>query len=262
MTDQTKHRIVAVNTQTGHCEIVAESQNKGEELIKLANPMAAVIDYRKRSLLIADWGNRRVLRWPLQKDGEVEIVVSNTRCTGLAVDKHGNIYVSDGERHCVQQYTVNGGTTTVAGSDGEGNALNQLNSPTNLFIDGKGALYISDLKNARVVRWEQGAKQGVVVAGGNQFGSRTPQLQTPRGLYVDANGSLYVVDQRSHCVLRWCEGDTEGTVIVGGNGYGASGNQLRLPCDLSFDRARNLYIADLANHRVQMFNVMTDPNDS
>ena len=114
-------------------------------------------------------------------------------------------------------------------------------------------------KNARVVKWEQGAKDGVVVAGESQFGSRTSQLQAPRGLYVDASGSLYVVDQRTHCVMRWCGDDTKGTVIVGEHGNGSSENQLHRPCDLSFDRAHNLYVADTGNNRVQMFNVTTNP---
>ena len=146
MTNQNKHQIVAFNTTTGHCEIVAGDKGEGKGLDQLTKPTVAVIDYRRRSLIVADWGNRRVLRWPLQKDAQVEVIVENTTCTGLAVDKHGNIYVSDSEHHRVQQYTVSGSTTTVAGLGGKGNELNQLNTPMNLFIDEKGALYISDFE--------------------------------------------------------------------------------------------------------------------
>ncbi|CAF4490198.1 unnamed protein product, partial [Rotaria magnacalcarata] len=48
----------------------------------------------------------------------------------------------------------------VAGGQGHGNALTQLNSPLGLFVDTLGALYVADQGNQRVMRWTQGAKQG------------------------------------------------------------------------------------------------------
>ncbi len=42
---------------------------------------------------------------------------------------------------------------TVAGGNGEGNALNQLNSSYGVFVDSDGALFIADYFNHRVVKW-------------------------------------------------------------------------------------------------------------
>ena len=54
----------------------------------------------------------------------------------------------------------------VAGGNGQGNQLNQLNCPTYLFFDEEQAVYVSDNHNHRVMKWNKGANQGIVVAGG------------------------------------------------------------------------------------------------
>ena len=48
---------------------------------------------------------------------------------------------------------------TVAGGNGQGNQLNQLNFPTYLFVDEEQAVYVSDSINHRVMKWNKGANQ-------------------------------------------------------------------------------------------------------
>ncbi|CAF5146659.1 unnamed protein product [Rotaria sp. Silwood1] len=104
------------------------------------------------------------------------------------------------------------------------------------------------------MKWEEGAKQGIVVAGG-QEGSSLTQLWDPNGVVVDQLGTVYVADCGNNLIMRWPKGSTQGSVIVGGNGKGAQSNQLNEPIGLSFDRHGNLYVADYGNARVQKFNI-------
>ncbi|CAF5123569.1 unnamed protein product [Rotaria sp. Silwood1] len=105
------------------------------------------------------------------------------------------------------------------------------------------------------MKWEERAKQGIIVAGGQGEGNSLTQLNGLQGVVVDQLGTVYVADFLNHRIMRWPKGATQGSVIVGGNGKGAQSNQLNCPIGLSFDRHGNLYVADLGNYRVQKFNI-------
>ena len=49
-----------------------------------------------------------------------------------------------------------------AGGNGEGSALNQLNMPSGITVDGDSIL-IADIGNNRVMRWRFGATEGSIV---------------------------------------------------------------------------------------------------
>ena len=59
---------------------------------------------------------------------------------------------------------------------------------------------MSDRNNHRVMKWNKGAKEGIVVAGGRGQGSALTQLSYPRGLFVDTSGTIDVVDAKNDCV--------------------------------------------------------------
>lgn len=71
-------------------------------------------------------------------------------------------------------YQPNG--TTVAGGNGIGNAANQFNYPTGIFVDAFGNLYVADEANYRIQKFAPGNPNGVTVAGGNGQGSAANQL--------------------------------------------------------------------------------------
>ena len=68
--------------------------------------------------------------------------------------------------------------------------MNQLNYPTYLFVDETQAVYVSDTNNDRVMKWNKGAKEGIVVTGGQGGGSALTQLSHPRGLFVGTSGTI------------------------------------------------------------------------
>ncbi|CAF3878040.1 unnamed protein product, partial [Adineta steineri] len=148
----------------------------------------------------------------------------------------------------------------VAGGNDQGDHLNQLSDPRNIFLDKNESLYISDHNNHRVMKYKKGAKEGEVVAGGNGEGNSLNQLSYPGDMIVDHLGQIYVADCDNHRIMRWCEGDKEGEIVVGGNDQGNQSNQLNNPTGLSFDNEENLYVVDHGNHRIQKFENYSESN--
>ncbi|CAF1050898.1 unnamed protein product [Didymodactylos carnosus] len=110
---------------------------RGNRTDQLNEPAGVIVDKETGSLVICDYGNRQVMRWSRQsstKSGEMIIV--NIACEGLTLDDPGFLYVSDSEKHEVRRYRK-GETqeTVVAGGNGQGDRLNQLNCPAHVFVD-------------------------------------------------------------------------------------------------------------------------------
>ncbi|CAF1279734.1 unnamed protein product [Adineta steineri] len=93
---------------------------------------------------------------------------------------------------------------TVAGGNGVGQDLNQLNWPVGIFINEKKNIFIADCYNHRVVEWKSNANEGETIAGGNKQGNRTDQLNCPTDVIVDQqNHSLIIVDRDNRRVIQW-----------------------------------------------------------
>ncbi|CAF1523486.1 unnamed protein product [Rotaria magnacalcarata] len=256
--DNWNHRIMQwKNGDTTNGQVVAGGNGQGKGLHQCNSPIDVLIDKETDSLIICDRGNQRVVRLS-RRSGTTqgEVLIDNIDFFGLAMDEQRYLYVSDTKKHEVRRYQFgekNG--TLVAGGNGKGDGLNQLNYPTYLFVDRQQNVYVSDTDNHRVMKWNKGAKEGIVVAGGQGYGTALTQLNSPYGLFVDTLGTVYVADEVNNRVMRWTQGATQGTVIAGGNGRGAGANQLNVPIGLSFDRHGNLYVVDAGNHCVQRFSI-------
>ncbi|CAF4220130.1 unnamed protein product [Rotaria socialis] len=253
--DYLNHRIVQWKMGDTNGKVVAGGNGKGRRLDQLYYPSDVLIDKETDSLIICDRGNRRVARWSrLSGTKQGEILIDNIDCWGLAMDDQRYLYVSDWQKDEVRRYQIgNKNGTLVAGGNGKGAGLNQLNFPTYILVDRQQTVYVSDSSNNRVMKWNKGATEGIVVAGGQGKGNALTQLDGPHGLFVDTFGTLYVAEAFNYRVIRWPKGAKQGTVIVGGNGKGSEPNQLSYLKGLSFDRQGNLYVADMNNNRVQRF---------
>ncbi|CAF5089436.1 unnamed protein product [Rotaria sp. Silwood1] len=91
----------------------------------------------------------------------------------------------------------------VAGGQGKGNSLTQLNSPQEVVVDQLGTVYVADFGNHRIMRWPKGATQGSVIVGENGQGAQSNQLDGPIGLSFDRHGNLYVVDWGNNRVQKF-----------------------------------------------------------
>ena len=191
---------------------------------------------------------------------------------------------------------------TVAGGNGDDNAVNQLDLPFGLDIDDDNqSIVIADHWNDRIVEWKIGASNGKVIAGGQGHGNRLDQLNGPTdvlidketnslfiadrgnrrvvrwsrsqemtqgevmvdnigcwGLAIDHQRYLYVSDIEKHEVRRYTIGNKNGIIVAVGNGKGNQLNQLNFPTCLFVDEEQAVYVSDTYNHRVMKWNKGTN----
>ncbi|CAF0800608.1 unnamed protein product [Adineta steineri] len=254
--DHANHRIVEWKRNAKEGQIIAGGNKEGNRMDQLYFPSDVIVDEQDHSIIIADSDNRRVIQWLNQKQ---HILIDNIHCFGLAMDKHGYLYVSDSVKNEVRRWKIgeydNEGII-VAGGNRNGNQLSQLNSPGFIFVDYDQSVYISDQNNHRVMKWRKDAKEGKIVAGGNGKGGNLNQLSLPHRVIVDHLGQIYVADWGNHRITRWCEGKEEGEIVIGGNGFENQSNQLNYPMGLSCDDEGNLYVADWRNHRIEKLEII------
>ncbi|CAF1402431.1 unnamed protein product [Adineta ricciae] len=255
--DSLNHRIMLLNRRTKSLQILIDKNRNGYEYDQLSEPSDVICDIESKRLIISDYKNRRVLQWCPRSSTDLQIIKDNIRCRGLAMDDEGSLYISDTERHEVRRYNNNDREgTVVAGGNGQGNHLNQLNHPTYVFVDRDQSVYVSDSWNDRVMKWEKDMEEGIVVAGNNDIGNNLTQLNCPAGIVVDLFGTVYVADHWNNRVMRWYNGASHGDVIIGNSpDLGNTTKLLNGPEGLAFDGDGNLLIADSYNHRILQFDI-------
>src|ERR1039457_2175254 len=202
-------------------------------------------------------------------DGGSALAARFSTIQGVAVDRLGNLYLSDTGNHRIRK--VSQGTITtiagtgVAGFSGDGgSALDaQLNLPYGLALDSAGNVYVADLGNQRVRRI---GTDGVIdtIAGTGQKASSPDgaapldtSLLAPRNVAVDAAGNLYIAEFVGNRVRKLTPdgklATVAGTGVAGwsGDGNRATAAQIDYPAGMAFDRAGALYFADSGNNAVR-----------
>ena len=183
---------------------------------------------------------------------------------GVAVDRTGNVYVSDaGRNNRIRQITPEGMVKTLAGSAegfADGPALAAaFNSPSGLAIDRAGNLYVADTGNNRI---RKVTPDGVVttIAGDGTAGYRdgpalTAQFNGPCGVAVDRHGNVYVADTYNDRI-RQITTDHQVKTLAGGGQPGyqdgpASAALFDTPCAVAVSASGELFIADTGNNRIR-----------
>ncbi|CAF4143920.1 unnamed protein product [Adineta steineri] len=125
---------------------------------------------------------------------------------------------------------------TVAGGHGHGSELNQLSSPSGIFIDDENTIYIADAHNHRIVTWKPDSKNGQVIAGGNGMGNAHDQLYWPSDVVFDKqNNSLIICDRGNGRVVQWLYQDRIKQQILISN----------IACEgVAIDKNEFLYVSD------------------
>ena len=135
----------------------------------------------------------------------------------------------------------------MAGGNGQGSGISQLNYPFRLFLGNNQLLYILDEVNRRVIKWNLGSTVGQIVAGGNGKGSRNDQLGDPYGIVVDrGRDSLFIADYGNRRIVQWSlQGARSGKTII--SGVHSTG--------LSMDEQGFLYVSDWFRNEVRRWRV-------
>ncbi|CAF4235762.1 unnamed protein product [Rotaria magnacalcarata] len=143
------------------------------------------------------------------------------------------------------KWTQNG--LTVAGGNGLGNAINQLNRPWGLSVDDDQTVIIADHENHRIIQWKKGdTTNGQIVAGGKGRGNGLDQLNSPLDIVIDQETDSFIIcDRDNRRVIRWSRrsGTTQGEILID-----------NIDCDgLAVDNQRYLYVSDYVKHEVRRY---------
>lgn len=278
-------------------------------------PLGVAVDPATGNLYVADLNNNRVLRFlsPFANPSRVEpdavfgqpSFTTNTAGTSnttlnqpraVAFDPSGNLWVADTGNQRIVRFaaatlnstpppaadTVIGQKDFVSsGANGSGTvSASGFDTPAGLAFDAVGNLYVSDFRNARVLKFPAplGPSTGSAVAssvwGQSNFAAHgaLPQgsastIAGPVGLSVDGNGHLYVAVPGENRVLIFPANATVGGVatnVIGQPDFTTttantgvfpltSASTLFAPTDVKVDSGGNLFIADTGNNRVVEF---------
>ena len=246
--DLLRHCILEWKPGDSTGQIIAGGNGAGRRDDQLDSPTDLYIHKRIGKVIICDQRNQRIVQWPRHDGIRGETILSGIHCFSITMDSDEFIYISDTNNHEVRRWKIGDqNSKLIAGGNGKGYRLNQLNTPHYIFVDNQRSVYVSDYLNNRVVKWMEGDREGRIVAGG--------QLSNPEGLYVDSWGTVYVSDFGRNQIIRWTNGSTSEDIIAGSQRNGDQSHELDGPEDLAFDLDGNLYIADYYNHRIQMFSI-------
>ncbi|CAF3783127.1 unnamed protein product [Rotaria sp. Silwood1] len=131
---------------------------------------------------------------------------------------------------------------TVAGGNGYGNGINQLDRPHGLVVDDDQRIYVAGRSNNRVMERQSDAKDGKIVAGGNGQGNGDQQFNTPFEVIVDKETDSFIIsDFENRRVGRWPRRNgTCGETII--SDVGCIG--------LTIDKQGLLYVVEYGEHEV------------
>jgi hypothetical protein len=182
--------------------------------------------------------------------------------TGVAVDRAGNVYVTE-YSSVIRKISPAGVVTTMAGwafegagVDGTGSEARFVN-PSGIATDSAGNMYVADAGTIRQMTpggvvttlagpaWPTGSVDGTGSAA--RFGG-------PEGIAVDSGGNVYVADWSS--TIRKISPGGVVTTIAGGAGEcfaDGAGRDARFcqPTGVAADGAGNIYVADWGNNVIR-----------
>ncbi|WP_165776423.1 HYR domain-containing protein, partial [Candidatus Nitrosotalea bavarica] len=122
----------------------------------------------------------------------------------------------------------------------------QFAFPQGVAIDPSGNVYVTDLGNTRVEKFDS---NGNFLSAFGGKGSGNGQFHSPIGIAI-ANGFIYVVDNNNDNVQKF---DLTGKFITSWGEKGTNNGTLLLPKGIAVDLTGDVYVADTGNNRIEKF---------
>ena len=192
----------------------------------------------------------------------------------VAVDKAGNLYITDFSNFSVRKVDRSGIVNTIAGNgslgfagDGGSGLGSQLSDILDVAVGPDGSVYIADSLNSRVRRLDPAGNISTFAGNGNRGyagdGGKAgdASLYFPSGLAFDSKGDLYISDYGNATVRKVTMSTGIIKTIAGvgysifgaapGDGGPANAAFLELPHSVTVDAAGNVYIGDIGTSSIR-----------
>lgn len=199
-------------------DVVKQWGGPGMEPGQFALPQSVAVDVERQVVYAVEyggWTNNRVHKFKL--DGSFvqswgaygDEPGQFRRACGIALDRKGDVYVSDSANHRIQKFSPDG--THILTFGGMGDSPGNLKYPYDIACAPDQKLYIAEYGNHRISVFDT---DGKYVRSLGQPGTEEPgQFYTPWSLTVDSFGRLLVSDTGNHRIqiIKVCrvEGDPE-----------------------------------------------------
>ena len=181
------------------------------------------------NLYISDWGNNRIRKvdrngiittfagtgeFDFKGDGGPASEATLRWPLGIAIDLHGNLFITDSFNRRVRMVDTNGVISTVAGVKGGTNQDGVpardaiLVRPYDVATNAAGELFIADTRDYRIRKVD---RQGIISTiagtgrprhGGDQGPALQATLHRPHDVAVDHHGSLFIADTWNHNIRK------------------------------------------------------------
>lgn len=180
--------------------------------------------------------------------------------TSVAVDRNGNVHVTDLLNHTIRRITSLGIVTTYAGTPGLPGSANgigraaRFSSPSAIAVDSDGSLYVADTGNHTIRKISVVGNVSTLagtagLAGSANGAGATARFDRPSGIAVDSAGNVYVSDTYNHTIRKITSTGVVTTLAGTAGLFGqvdGSGSAVRFnfPGALAVDTSLNVYVAD------------------
>ena len=196
-------------------------------------------------------------------DGGLATAAELNAPTGVAVDNHGNVYISDCLNDRIRKVNPSGIITTIAGTGAGGYngdsimaTMAEIDTASSVAVDNYGNIYIADTHNGRIRKIDSSGMITTIAGNGSAGFSGdgglaiAATLNLPMGVATDVAGNVYIADTYNNRIRKI---NTSGiiTTIAGngtagysGDGGSATAAVLFTPRAVATDNAGNIYITD------------------
>ena len=192
----------------------------------------------------------------------------------VAVDKAGNLYITDYSNFSVRKVTRNGIVNTIAGNgsfgfagDGSSGLGAQVSNVLDVAVAADGTVYIADSLNGRIRKLDTAGNISTFAGNGNHGYTgdggmaNDASLYFPAGLAIDSKGDLYIADYGNASVRKVTMSTGRISTVAGvgysvfgaapGDGGPATSAFLSLPNSVSVDAAGNVFIGDIGTSSIR-----------
>lgn len=202
-------------------------------------------------------------------DGGAASLAELNNPNAVALDKAGNLYISDGGNNVIRKVNTSGIISTFAGNGAAGLTFN--GTPTGVACDTSGNVYASDGGGNKIYFINSAGTFSSVYVGSATFGNigdggpaTSAEINNPGALAFDASNNLYFCDQGNNRirvvsystgVITHFAGNSSGSAGFSGDGAAATSAKLNRPTGIALDSLGNVFISDQNNNRIRKVTV-------
>lgn len=178
------------------------------------------------------------------------------RPAGLAIDnQRRRLYIADAKAHQIVVFdTASFAFVKHIGEPGPTGEVEdgKFSAPSNIAVDSKGLLYVTDTWNFRIQVFDP---EGKFVRAFGEQGVVPGKFVRPKGIAIDREGHVYVADAEfnNFQVLT-----PEGLPLLAVGGFGIDPGQFVLISGMAIDKNNRIYVTEQWRGRLQIFEYLPE----